>query len=45
MARRRSISKIDTEIKKVTSKLQKTQEKVDDLNKGLFELQEQKESI
>ena len=45
MARTRSISSIETEIKKVTDELQKAQEKVDDLTKRLLELQEQKQSI
>ena len=45
MARTRSISSIETEIKKVTDELQKAQEKVDDLTKRLIELQEQKQSI
>ena len=45
MARTRSISSIETEIKKVTDELQEAQEKVDDLTKRLLELQEQKQSI
>ena len=45
MARTRSISSIETEIKKVSDELQKAQEKVDDLTKRLLELQEQKQSI
>ena len=45
MARRRSISSIETEITKVSAELQKAQEKVDDLTQRLLELQEQKQSI
>ena len=45
MARTRSISSIETEIKKVTDELQKAQEKADDLTQKLLELQEQKQFI
>ena len=45
MARTRSISSIETEITKVTSELQKAQEKVDELSQKLLELQETKQSI
>ena len=45
MARKRSISSIETEITKVSAELQKAQEKVDDLTQRLLELQEQKQSI
>ena len=42
MARKRSLSSIETEISKVTAELQKAQEKVDELTQRLLELQEQK---
>lgn len=45
MARTRSISSIETEISKVTSELQKAQEKVDELSQKLLVLQETKQSI
>ena len=45
MARTRSISSIETEILKVTTELQKAQEKVDELSQRLLELQEMKQSI
>ena len=45
MARTRSISSIETEISKVTSELQKAQEKVDELSQKLLEFQETKQSI
>ena len=45
MARTRSISSIETEISKVTSELQKAQEKVDELSQKLLVLQETKHSI
>ena len=45
MARTRSISSIETKISKVTSELQKAQEKVDELSQKLLELQETKQSI
>ena len=45
MARTRSISSIVNEITKVSAELQKAQEKGDDLNQRLLELQEQKQYI
>ena len=45
MARTRSISSIETEISKVTSELQKAQEKVDELSQKLLVLQETNLSI